>query len=490
MKKFFSRASVFFGILLFFTALFILHRELAEYHYHDIIRQLESLPRQSLLLAFLIAAINYLVLTVYETLAFRYISHPLRYWKIALTSFVSNVFNNNMGFAMLTGNSVRFRLYSAWGAQAVDITKVIVFYTITIWLGLLAFAGTLFLIEPVEIPKLFHLPFHSVFPIGVGFILILFGYLVWAGFGKSVKIKGFEFRLPPLRISFYQVVISSLDWALVGSILYVLLPSSASISFPLFLSVFLFAQISGLTSQIPGGFEVFETVMLLFLARTIPTPTVLGALLAYRSVYYWIPLGLAAALFGAQEILERRGKFKRLALFLGQFIPDLAPLVLTVTTFASGCILLFSGATPAVGSRLAWLKDLLPLPVMELSHFLGSLAGIGLIFLARGLQRRLDAAYFFTILLLAGGILFSLLKGFDYEEMIALTVMLIAVLPAHKHFYRKASFLSESITPRWIAAVAAVIGCTAWLGFFSFKHVDYSHDLWWRFTFSEDAPDF
>src|SRR5882672_8931399 len=93
-----------------------------------------------------------------------------------------------------------------------------------------------------------------------------------------------------------------------------------------------------------------------------------------------------------------------LARLFGQWAPVLVPHLLAFTTFIGGAILLFSGATPGVHSRLAWLKDFLPLPVIELSHFLGSLAGVGLLLLARGLQQRLDAAYQMTAVLLSASI--------------------------------------------------------------------------------------
>ena len=113
----------------------------------------------------------------------------------------------------------------------------------------------------------------------------------------------------------------------------------------------------------------------------------------------------------------------RVARFFGKRAPSVVPPVLAATTFLGGAILLISGATPAVHSRLAWLNALLPLPVIELSHFLGSIAGVALLVLARGLQRRLDAAYHLTVIVLASSIVFQLFKGADYEEALILTVM-------------------------------------------------------------------
>ena len=143
---------------------------------------------------------------------------------------------------------------------------------------------------------------------------------------------------------------------------------------------------------------------------------------------------------------------------------------------------MFSGALPAVPFRLAYLKESLPLPFVEISHFLGSLAGMGLLLLARGLQRRLDAAYLLTIILLCCGIVSSLLKGFNYEEATILLLLLMVLLPCRRFFFRHTSLLSESFTPGWLAAIAVVIASSIWLGLFAFRHVEYSHELWWRLT--------
>jgi phosphatidylglycerol lysyltransferase len=35
----------------------------------------------------------------------------------------------------------------------------------------------------------------------------------------------------------------------------------------------------------------------------------------------------------------------------------------------------------------------------------------------------------------------------------------------------------------WMLACATVLGCTVWLVFFSYQHVEYSRDLWWQFSF-------
>ncbi|HDH12559.1 MAG TPA: bifunctional lysylphosphatidylglycerol flippase/synthetase MprF, partial [Nitrospirae bacterium] len=212
--------------------------------------------------------------------------------------------------------------------------------------------------------------------------------------------------------------------------------------------------------------------------------------LAYRAIYYILPLIASVIFLGIFEIVQRRRAVAKTLRIFGRLITVLTPHVLTFGVFAGGVILLISGATPALESRLALLRGFVPEPVLEASHFLGSLAGAGLIILARGLQRRLDASYILTLILLGAGVVFSLLKGFDYEEAIILLVMFCALLTAHRHFYRKASLIGQKFTPGWTAAISTVLICTAWLGIFSYKHIEYSNNLWWQFTFTGDAPRF
>lgn len=181
---------------------------------------------------------------------------------------------------------------------------------------------------------------------------------------------------------------------------------------------------------------------------------------------------------------------KRISSFAVRHLRGLTPGVASALTFTAGIILLVSGATPAIWGRLRWLSEFVPLPVLELSHFTGSIVGIALVFLARGMRQRLDVAYHFTVIALAVGAGASLLKGADYEEALLLGLVLATIVPARGQFYRRAALTAEPLTRGWIAAMALVVLGTLWLGLFSYKHVAYSNDLWWRFAVRADAPRF
>jgi len=477
------------GLLLFSAALWVIHNELKAHPLHDVLRYVHELPPQQLLLALLLTAISYCVMTGYDTLALKYIQYSLAYSRIALASFIGYAFSNNIGLAMIAGASVRYRLYSAWGLSTLEIGKVVVFCSVTFWLGFLALGSIIYTLVPMEVPASLHLPHVSLRLLGVFFIAVVVAYLLWSFLvRKPLTIRGWTLVVPPIRLSLAQIGLAMLDWILASSVLYSLLPHLPGIPFYGFLGIYLLAQMAGIVSQIPGGLGVFETLILVLLSPVAQASEVLGALIVFRGIYYVLPLVVAAALLGTQEVIQRKKEVQWIARVFGEWVPRVVPRILTVTTFIGGAILLFSGATPAIGSRLAWIKEFLPLPLIEFSHFLGSLVGAGLLLLARGLWRRIDAAYFLTVIFLGAGIAVSLLKGFDYEEAFILSVMLVALLPCRRYFYRKASLISQRFSPGWIAAIFSVVTLSFWLTLFSFKHVEYSHDLWWHFTLYGDAP--
>jgi phosphatidylglycerol lysyltransferase len=221
-----------------------------------------------------------------------------------------------------------------------------------------------------------------------------------------------------------------------------------------------------------------------------PSSAIFGSLLLYRLIYYLLPFGLAAGTLAIHELVISRKVLKAAGIVFEKWASAVMPQILALTSFAAGIILLFSGSLPAAEGRMALLRDILPLPAIEFSHFLASLAGALLLLFARSIQRRINIAYYMTVFLLVFGVVFSLLKGFDYEEAIILSLILLAFLPCYKEFYRKSAIFSRRFELYWVALIAAVILCSVWIGFFSYRHIEYSNQLWWRFAIHGDAPRF
>ena len=482
-------------LVLLVIALFVLHGELRSYRYPDITRALFALPRSNVFLALAFTFIAYALLPAYDAIALSYVGKPLPMHRVAFSSFISYGLSQTLGFPLVTGSSVRYRFWSAWGLSTAEIAQAVSFVGATFVLGMLFLSGAVLLLEPATTMELLGLPYGILRPIGIALLGVVVAYVVWSGAQRRpLRFAGWEFPIPSLSVTTLQLGVAVLDWTAAGAVLYALLPPGHVLSFVPFLGAFLIAQFAGQISHVPGGLGIFETLMVLLLKPYLAAASTVAALVAFRAIYYLLPFALSLLLLAGYEAARQRQRVASVATTAGAFAArwtsSLLPQALSATTFIAGIVLLVSGATPSVHWRISALDRLLPLGVIELSHFSGSVAGAGLLVLAWAMARRLDAAYGLTVSLLLVGIVASLLKGLDYEEALVLSVVLAVVLPSRSAFYRRAAITSEPIAPGWIVAVVVVAGTTIWLGFFSYKHIEFSSALWLRFTTHGDAPRF
>ncbi|MBD2450621.1 UPF0104 family protein [Nostoc sp. FACHB-152] len=302
-KKLQLEFSSIFGLLLLVLSIWAIANELREYNYHDIFNAIAAIPQQRLAWAIGLTVFGYIVMAGYDILGFAYINRSLHWQKIALTNFISSSFSNTIGFALLTGSAIRYRFYSKWQVSRIAIAQIIAFVNFTFWLGMFTVAGLIFLIHPLKIPTQLHLPFTTVRPLGVIFLCLILIYLI-ASFTikQPLIIRNHEFRFPSFPISLMQIIISSLDWMFAAAVLYALLPTYTPLAYLDFLGIYLLAMFAGIVSNVPGGLGVFETVILLILSAKISAVAVLGSMLAYRGVYYFLPLLLATGLLTFDEI--------------------------------------------------------------------------------------------------------------------------------------------------------------------------------------------
>ena len=475
------------------AALMLLQRELKAYHYRDLMRQVWTLPHSHLVLALLLTVTAYSVLPGYDAIALSYVEHPLPIRRIAFGSFIAYALSHSLGFPLLSGGPVRYRFWSVWGLSTAEIAQALSFAGATFIIGMIAVAGAVFLLEPKSTIELLHLPFSSLKPLGALCLIAVAGYLTLSATRyKTFRLLEWEFPVPSIRLALAQLGVAVVDWTTAGAVLYVLLPPGYPISFLPVLGVFLIAQFAGILSHVPGGLGVFEAIVVVLLRPYMPAASIVGALVAYRAFYYLLPLVVALAFLVAFEVQRQRDRVAEVATLaggiVGRWIPAILPQLLSITTFAGGVILIVSGATPSARGRVSALDAVLPLGVIALSHFAASLAGAALIILAWAIRRRLDAAYSLTIATLVIGIITSLLKGLDWEEAVALSIVLAAVIPSRRVFYRKAALTSEPFSNQWIAALVLVGIVTTWLAFFSYRNVDFTSPVWWEFSGRGDAP--
>ncbi|MBN8599972.1 MAG: UPF0104 family protein [Planctomycetes bacterium] len=313
-----------FGIIAF--CLWIVRAKLKHITWAQIVESVENIPPSQILLAIMITALNFVVLTGYDWIAVTYLKKKLSISKIMVGAVVGYAFSNVVGW-MLGGTAVRYRMYRRWGFSFMDIVAFISLLTVTFWMGMFLLAGIAFVMLPVQLPdeyqdKLYFEPI--VF--GYVFLAVILSYLMATLLiRKPLKIGGQEYSFPPMNLSLLQLVVSAADFALASLVLYILLPDGTA-NYSTVLVSYLAAMIVAVTLHVPGGFGVLEVIVLDLLTKNEVTPSnelivaVTCGLLLFRVVYYLIPGLIALVMFLWQEVIFWRQKKAEGALAIGDNI--------------------------------------------------------------------------------------------------------------------------------------------------------------------------
>ena len=494
LSRYLHKTAQLLPALLFACALYIVHRQLKRHDLSDILASLINVPLDIICVALLLMLLNYLVLAGYDWLALRFTGHktiPLP--RMIAAALLSYAISNNTGHAWAAGGSIRYRFYSKWGVPGWDILKISLFQTITYLLGALSLG----LIGSMLLP--FYLSTSEQDPPAVHWVTLvcagsLLAYSLAIFFRrKPLLIKGFELHLPGPRMTCWQTLVASVDVVLSSLVLWVLLLGQVDIDFGAFLVVFVVAQVVGVISQVPGGIGVFESAFLWLMADVEAGDqdlTLISALLLYRAIYYFVPLLMAGAGLLSYEMYSRRHVFIESGLATGRLLAFIVPQLYSLLLLLAGSVLLVSGAIPTNTDSLNWLSHLAPLPVVEISHMAGSLIGLLLLFLARGIHLKIDAAWYCSLLLLDLGILASLVKGLEWRTALLLLTVMLLLLPTRERFQRHSSLLRMSFSKAWLTTSSMVLVGCLWLGYFAHRDVEYANQLWWQFSYDGSAPRF
>lgn len=455
---------------------------LLEFSYGDLLDAIRSTSGSAVGFALLATAVSFLALTGYDASSLRYVGAPVSYRVAAETSFIAYALANTVGLGVLTGGAVRLRLYGAAGVEAGAISRAIAFNAAAFILGISVVGAAALLWGADSVAPALHIP-ALVLQAGASLILVGAAILIiLCRDGRERRLFGrFTLRLPSATLALQQLFISAVDIAATAAVLWFLLPAGA-IDFPAFMGFFAIAIVAGVLSHVPGGLGVFEAVMLLALRDHVPAEALAAALVLYRLIYYVLPLLLALTLLIVHEV--RRGTVTPVT----RAAVSVAPLLLAAYTFIVGLMLLVSGVTPATDEATELLSLHVPLPLVEASHFIGSIAGLGLLFVARGIVLRLDAAWWAGLLSGIASIVLCLPKGIAVSEAFLIAFLVLALWLSRRQFTRRASLLTQPFTGGWLLSLGVVILALTGLLFFVYRDVDYTQQLWWQFEFDGHAP--
>jgi phosphatidylglycerol lysyltransferase len=478
-------------LLLFAIALIACRHLLSELDLYALHDSILEVPKPALLGALGATIVGFIILLGYEWSASRYAGVTLAPRILALGGFTAFAIGNAIGLSMLSGGSVRYRLYARHGLGASEVAHMTLFASLSLGCALPPLAALATLSDLPAASTALGLSETLLGAIAAA-VLLLFSVLAIGIYRRRlpeqpspdnllVKVGRRTLRLPGRRLTFLQLIITALDVAAAATVLYLLLPEAPP--FGAFLLVYLLALAAGVLSHVPGGVGVFEAILLAAFADSLGAAPLAAALLLYRLIYVVLPL-LVACIFllinEGQRLFQSRQSLRAAS--------GLAAPILAVLVFLSGVVLLFSGVTPEIDTRLEHIGFLIPHRLVDASHFGASLVGVLCLLLAQGLRRRLSAAWMLTTILLLVGALLSLLKGFDWEEACLMTLIASLLGVFRRSFYRP-SRLTElpfspgvepvragcldlvaavcvsgrSVQPSTLVAVHARCRCAAWL---------------------------
>ena len=297
------------GLLALFLALvaYLLFRYARAMDWSSVVAAIVEYDRRVLALAAALALASYTVYCSYDVLARRYARHTLATRRVIGVAFVSYAFNLNVG-TLVGGAGFRLRLYSRLGLSAATIARILAFSITTNWLGYVALAGGVLAARLLPIPPTWKLGATGLQVLGFVLLAATGAYFVLCKVfrERAWKLRGHEIRLPPLRLAFVQLALSTTNWLLIAALLYVLL--GEKVAFAVVLGVFLLSAIAGVLTHIPAGVGVIEVVFVTLLGDTLPQHAIIAALLVYRAVYYIAPLLIAVAAYAGVEAIARRDR--------------------------------------------------------------------------------------------------------------------------------------------------------------------------------------
>lgn len=272
-----------------------------------VLQALHRYETATLLLALALTVLGHLAYSSYELLGRRYAGHRLGTGRVLTIAAVGYACNLNLG-ALVGGVGFRYRLYSRYNLGTGQIARVIGLSVAANWSGYLLLAGAVFLFAPPALPE--DWPLGSTALRGVGVVLLAL-LAAWLGFCASSRrrdwrIRRVHLRLPRVRLAALMLVPAIASWLAIALVIDRLMPPALPLL--LVMGTYYLSTLATLIVRIPGGLGVVEAVFLAVLGARIPPSELLAALLAWRAIYYLLPLLLAGATY---LLLEGQARSRR-----------------------------------------------------------------------------------------------------------------------------------------------------------------------------------
>jgi uncharacterized membrane protein YbhN (UPF0104 family) len=298
------RLGIFLSVVIIAIAAVVLYRKLHNINVSKVLTAMATVEYRDVAISALFVAAGYFTLTFYDLFALRTIGRKdVPYRVAALAGFTSYSVGHNVGASVFTGGAVRYRIYSAWGIDAIEVAKICFIAGLTFWLGNITVLGFGFAYHPQAASDIDQLPLWLNRLMGMAALLTLIGYIAWVW--RTPRVIGrqnWQVRLPNGPLTLLQIVIGIVDLSCCAMAMYVLVPNDPHMQFIDIAVIFITATLLGFASHSPGGLGVFDAAMLIALWE-FDAEELLAGLLIFRLLYYILPFTMALAVLGIREFM-------------------------------------------------------------------------------------------------------------------------------------------------------------------------------------------
>jgi uncharacterized membrane protein YbhN (UPF0104 family) len=285
-------------------AVYLLWQIFSEYTWSDIVASVAEIPTGNLVAAMAFSAASYICLTGFDWTGVRYVGNDLAYPRIALASFISLSIGQSVGLAGLSSGGLRYRYYAHWGMNTEDVAKIVLLSGVTVTIGLAVLTGIIMIINPADAAEVLRLSEPAVLGIGGLCLLLVAGYLALAWFARApVRIRKWTFQMPTLRLALAQVLIGTANFALVAAALREVM-GGADVSYLKAATAYVLANVAVIVTHAPGGLGVLEATV----RHVIGDQASIGSLVAFRVIYFFVPLAIGVPLALVTEAVFRARK--------------------------------------------------------------------------------------------------------------------------------------------------------------------------------------
>src|SRR5215813_13157392 len=156
-----------------------------------ILTALTEIPASHIAMAALCVVCAFFTLTFYDFFALRTIGKKHVPYRIAaLSSFCSYSIGHNLGATVFTGGAIRFRIYSDYGLNAIDVAKICFLSGLTFWLGNVFVLSIGMVWHPSAATAMDQLPPAINRMIALGCLAGILMYFVWLLLGQNRRELG------------------------------------------------------------------------------------------------------------------------------------------------------------------------------------------------------------------------------------------------------------------------------------------------------------